>query len=88
VEKRRCWEAESSTDEGYKENDLTRTEGRNPVLTRNLPLSKTLILDQAVADQLPQLILRGARSGLDLLRGPYRDEFLVLDHMEHLLLIH
>jgi hypothetical protein len=76
VEKRRRWEVES------------RTKGRNPVLARSLPLGKTLILDQAIADQLPQLILRGARSGPDLLRGPHGDEFLVLDHLEHLLLIH
>jgi hypothetical protein len=78
VEKRRRWVAESNTDERYKENDLTRS----------LPLSKTLILDQAVVDQLPQLILRGAQSRLDLLRGPHGNEFLVLDHLEHLLLIH
>jgi hypothetical protein len=75
-------------DEGYEENDLTRTEERNPMLARSLPLGKTLILDQAVADQLSQLILCGARSGLDLLHGPHGDEFLVLDHLEHLLLIH
>jgi hypothetical protein len=88
VEKRRRWEAESGTDERYEENDITRTEGRNPVLTRSLPLSKTLILDQAIADQLPQLILRGARSRPDLLCGPHGDDFLVLDHLEHLLLVH
>jgi hypothetical protein len=52
VEKRRRWEVESSTDKRYKENDLTRTKGRNSVLARNLPLDKTLILDQVVADQL------------------------------------
>jgi hypothetical protein len=88
VEKRRRWEVESSTNEGYEENDQTRTKGRNLVLARSLPLSKTLILDQAIADQLPQLILRGAQSGPDLLRVPHGDEFLVLDHLEHLLLIH
>jgi hypothetical protein len=88
MEKWRRWEAESSTDEGYKKNDLTRTEGRNPVLARSLPLNKTLILDQAIADQLPQLILHGARSGPDLLRGPHGDKFLVLDHLEHLFLVH
>jgi hypothetical protein len=45
VKKRRCWEIESSMNEGDEENDLTRARGRNPVLTRGLPISKALILD-------------------------------------------
>jgi hypothetical protein len=53
VKKGRCWETESSTDEGDEENDLTRARGRNPVLARGIPISKALILDQAIADQLP-----------------------------------
>jgi hypothetical protein len=36
MKKRRCWEAESSTDEGDEENDLTRARGRNPMLIRGL----------------------------------------------------
>jgi hypothetical protein len=39
VKKRRCRETESSTDEGDEENDVTRFRGRNPVLTRGLPIS-------------------------------------------------
>jgi hypothetical protein len=88
VKKGRCWETESSTDEGDEENDLTRARGRNPVLARGLPISKALILDQAIADQLPQLIIHGAWSRLDLLRSPHGDELLVLNHLEHLFLIH
>jgi hypothetical protein len=39
MKQRRCWEAESSTDERDEENDLTRARGRNPVFARGLPIS-------------------------------------------------
>jgi hypothetical protein len=75
-------------DEGDEENDLTRARERNQVLARGLPISKALILDQAVDDQLPQLILRGAWSRLDLLCSPHGNELLDLNHLEQLFLVH
>jgi hypothetical protein len=88
VEEGRRWKVEPSTDERNEENNLTRTKGRNPVLARCLPLGEALILDQPVTGQLPQLIFRGGRRGPDLLRSPHGDELLVLNHLEHLLIVH
>jgi hypothetical protein len=82
MKKGRRWEVESTADEGDEENNPTRTRG-NPVLTRGLPLSEALVLDQPVIGQLPQLIFSGDHIGPDLLCSPHGDELLVLDYLKH-----
>ena len=42
----------SDADKGNKEDNLTRTRSRNPMLARNSPFSDDFALDQAVADEL------------------------------------
>jgi hypothetical protein len=45
MEESRIRKAESSTDKGHEENNLTRTWSRDPVLAWNLPIGKLLALD-------------------------------------------
>jgi hypothetical protein len=41
----RSRQAEASSNERDKKNDLTRTRSRNPMLAWDLPISKILLLD-------------------------------------------
>jgi hypothetical protein len=50
------------------------------VLAWSFPIGKFLILDQAITDELAQLVLHRGRSRLDLLHGPHGHELLVLDY--------
>jgi hypothetical protein len=80
MEKSRRREAESSTDKGHEENNLTRTWSRDPVLAKNLPIEKLLVLDLAIIGQLMKLVLRCGRRRPQLLRGPHSDELPILNH--------
>jgi hypothetical protein len=50
MKKSRSKRAETGSNERDKQNNLTRTRSRNPVLAWDLPVSKALLLDEAVAD--------------------------------------
>jgi predicted amidohydrolase YtcJ len=63
IKKGRSWKAQTSTDKGHKENDLTRIERRNPVLSRRLSFGKALLLNQTLISKLLQLPLRGGQNG-------------------------
>jgi hypothetical protein len=52
------------------------------MLARDIPISKVLLLDKTVLHQITKLILHGSRNGLELLRSPHGDKFLVLDKRE------
>ena len=45
MKKGRSRQAEASSNERDKKDDLTRTRSRNPMLVRDLPISKVLVLD-------------------------------------------
>jgi hypothetical protein len=45
MKKGRSRQAEASLNERDKKDDLTRTRSRNPMLARDLPISKVLVLD-------------------------------------------
>jgi hypothetical protein len=45
MKKGRSRQAEASSNERDKKNDLTRTRTRNPMLAGDLPISKVLLLD-------------------------------------------
>jgi hypothetical protein len=45
MKKGRSRQAEASSNERDKKDDLTKTRSRNPMLTRDLPISKVLLLD-------------------------------------------
>ena len=79
MEEGRSGKAESSTDKGDKEDDLTRTGSRDPMLTWSSPFSKILALDQAVADKLAKLLFGCCRIRPNLLGSPHGHELLVLD---------
>jgi hypothetical protein len=51
------------------------------------PISKVLLLDQALNGHLLQLLLLGARSRPSGGSGSHGDELLVLDHRESFLLV-
>jgi len=72
----------SSANERDKKNDLTRTWSRDPMLAWNSPFSKSLALDQAVADKLTELLFGGCRSWPRLLGGPHGNKLLILDQGE------
>ena len=71
--------AKSGADKGNKEDNLTRTQRWNPMLARNSPFSDVFALDQAVADELTQLIFACCWSRPNLLSSPHGHEFLVFD---------
>ena len=48
--------AKSGADKGNKKDNLTRTQSRNSMLARNSPFSVVFALDQAIADELAQLV--------------------------------
>jgi hypothetical protein len=50
MKKSRGGQAETSSNKRDKQDNLTRTRSRNPVLAWDLPISKILLLDKAVAD--------------------------------------
>jgi hypothetical protein len=45
MKKGRSRQAEASSNERDKKDDLTRTRSRNPMLAEDLPISKVLLLD-------------------------------------------
>jgi hypothetical protein len=45
MKKDRSKEAEASLNERDKKDDLTRTRSRNPMLAKDFPISKVLLLD-------------------------------------------
>jgi hypothetical protein len=88
MKERRSSETQANTNERLEKNNFPRVEIGNSVLTRCPPLSRTLLLDQALIGQLLQLLLFGAQSKLAVHRGPHGDELLVFDHLKSLLLVH
>ena len=52
------------------------------MLAWNSPFSKSLALDQAVADKLAKLRFGGCRSRPKLLGGPHGNKLLILDQGE------
>jgi hypothetical protein len=80
MEESRSREAESSMDKGHKENNLTRTWSRDPMLAYNLLIGKLLVLDHAVIGQLVKLVLHCGRHRPQLLRSPHSDELSILNH--------
>jgi hypothetical protein len=52
MKKRRCGKAQASTNKRNEKNNLASVKIRNSVLTRRLPLGKTLLLDQTIVSQL------------------------------------
>ena len=52
----RSRKAKSGADKGNKEDNLTRTRSRNSMLAQNSPFSDDFALDQAIADELAQLV--------------------------------
>jgi hypothetical protein len=50
MKKSRGRQAEIGSNKRDKQDNLTRTRSRNPVLAWNLPISKILLLDKVVAD--------------------------------------
>jgi hypothetical protein len=63
MKKRRGRQAETGPNKRDKQNNLTRTRSRNPMLAADFPISKVLLLDQTILDQIAKLILRGSRNG-------------------------
>ena len=80
TEEGRSGKAESSTDKGDKEDDLTRTWSRDPMLAWSPPFSNILALDQTIANKLAKLVFSRCRSRPNLLGSPHGHELLVLDH--------
>jgi hypothetical protein len=78
MKKSRGRQAETGPNKRDKQNNLTRTRSRNLMLAGDFPISKVL-LDQTVLDQIAKLILCGSQNGLEFLRSPHGDEFLILD---------
>ena len=71
MKKGRGRKAKSSTNERDKKNDLTRTWSRDPMLAWNSPFSKGLALDQAIANELAELLFGCCRSRPRLMGGPH-----------------
>ena len=82
MKKSRGGKAKSSANERDKKNDLTRTWSRDPMLAWNCPFSKSLALDQAIADKLAELLFGGCRSRPRLLGGPHGNKLLIFNHGE------
>ena len=71
--------AKSGVDKGNEEDNLTRTQSWNPMLARNSPFSDDFALDQAIANELAQLVFACCWSQPDLLSSPHGHELLVFD---------
>ena len=80
--------AKIGTDERDEKNDLTRTRSRNPMLARNSPFSDDFALDQAIANELVQLVFACCWSRPNLLSSPHGHELLVFDQRKGRLLVH
>jgi hypothetical protein len=50
MKKSRDGQAETSSNKRDKQDNLTRTRSRNPMLARDLLIGKILLLDKAIAD--------------------------------------
>jgi hypothetical protein len=87
MQKRRSRKAQTNTNERKERNNLPRIEIRYPMFVGRPPISKVLLLDQALIGHLLQLLLLGARSRPSGGSGSYGDELLVLDHRESFLLV-
>ena len=79
MEEGRSGKAESSTDKGDKEDNLTRTWSRDPMLAWSSPFNNVLALDQAVAGKLAKLVFGYCWGRPNLLGSPHGHELLVLD---------
>ena len=71
--------AKTGADKGNEKDNLTRTWSRNPVLARNSPFSNVFALDQAIANELAELVFGCCWSRPNLLSCPHGHELLVLD---------
>ena len=71
--------AKSGADKGNEKDNLTRTRSRNPMLARNSPFSDDFALDQAVANELAQLVFACCWSRPNLLSSPHGHKLLVFD---------
>jgi hypothetical protein len=58
------------------------------MLSKRLPLGKTLTLDQSLICQLLQLLLRGGRNWLGRRCSLHGEKFLVLYHLKNLFFVH
>ena len=74
MKKGRGGKAKSSMNERDKKNDLTRTWSRDPMLAWNSPFNKGLALDQAIANELAELLFGCCRSRPNLLGNPHGHE--------------
>jgi hypothetical protein len=79
MKKSRGRQADTGPNKRDKQNNLTRTRSRNLMLARDFPISKVLLLDQNVLDQIAKLILRDSQNGPEFLHNPHGDEFLILN---------
>ena len=80
--------AKFGVDKGNKKDNLTRTWSRNPVLARNSPFSNVFALDQAIADELAELVFGCCWNRPNLLSSPHGHELLVFDQRKRRLLVH
>ena len=80
MEEGRSGKAESSTDKGDKEDDLTRTWSRDPMLAWSSLISNVLDLDQTISNKLAKLIFSHSRSRPDFLSSPHGHKLLILNH--------
>jgi hypothetical protein len=85
--KTRSRKTQTSTNKRKEQNNLPRIEIRYLMFTRRPPISKVLLLDEALINHHLQLLLLGARSRPSSGSGSYGDELLVLDHRESFLLV-
>jgi hypothetical protein len=88
MKKRRCGKAQANTTKRNEKNNLASIKIRNPMLTRRLPLDKTLLLDQTIINQLLQLILRNDQNRPGRSCGPHGEKLLVLNDLKNLIFIH
>jgi hypothetical protein len=85
MQKRRSKKAQTSANERKEQDNLSRIEIRYPMFVGCPPISKVLLLDQALIDHLLQLLLLGARSRPSDGSGSHGNELLVLDHRKSFL---
>ena len=70
----------SSTNEGDKKDNLTRTWSGDPMLAQSFPISNVLALNQTIANKLAKLIFSRCRSRSNLLSSPHGHKLLILNH--------
>ena len=71
--------AKSGADKGNEEDNLTRTRSWNPMFARNPPFSDDFALDQAIANELAQLVFVCCWGRPNLLSSPHSHKLLILD---------